>query len=280
MGTPFWNGYLGKTLVHESIVEHIHALSHIVRGGTGTLAFMTAEGEKFMFEICEWLFLISGGLTTAYVIKLFVALFIAKPSPNLHQKDEYISRSNAFLLAFSALILPLIGMMPNSLGDKISILGSAFMNGPEHHHVVNYFSSENLEGAIISISIGIAVYFIIIQNYMLEKKSNGEILYVDLWPEKVNIENFLFRPIIGEILPFIGALFARVLDLITAGPVTLLLSHASRIKFIRLPEDTDFGYYQDEAKGETVGNLLPSSLAYGLMTFAIGLLFVIGFMML
>ena len=280
MGAPFWNGYLGKTLVHESIVEHIHALSHIVRNGAGTLAFMTAGEEKFMFEICEWLFLISGGLTTAYVIKLFVALFIAKPSPKMHQKEKYISRSNAFLLTLSALILPLIGIMPNSLGDKISILGSAFMNGPEHHHAVNYFSSENLEGAIISISIGIAVYFLIIQNFMLEKKSDGEISYVDLWPAKLNIENFLFRPILGLILPFIGALFARTLDLITAGPVTLLLSKASRIKFIRPPEDTDFGYYQDETKQETVGTLLPSSLAYGLMTFAIGLLFVIAFLML
>ncbi|MBR0168083.1 MAG: hypothetical protein IJQ08_05385, partial [Synergistaceae bacterium] len=90
----------------------------------------------------------------------------------------------------------------------------------------------------------------------------------------------IFRPVIGLLLPFMGSLFAKVVDLITAGPVTLLLSLASRIKFIRPPEDTDFGYYQDEAKQETISTLLPSSLAYGLMTFAAGLLFVIAFMML
>ena len=82
------------------------------------------------------------------------------------------------------------------------------------------------------------------------------------------------------ILPFLGALFARLVDLVTAGPVTLVLSKASRIKFIRPPEDTDFGYYSEDSKQETVGMLLPSSLAYGLMTFAVGLLFVIAFMML
>lgn len=279
MGAPFWNGYLGKTLVHDAIVEHIHELSHAVKGAAGTLPFMTAGSEAAMFNVCEWLFLISGGLTTAYVIKLFIALFAVNPSANMHQKEKYISRSNAFILTLSAIILPLIGMMPYKLGDAISILGSGFMNGPEHHHTINYFSSECLEGAIISIGIGIAVYFLFIQNFLLERKGN-DITYFDLWPEKLNIENALFRPIIGGILPFLGALFARIVDLITAWPITLLLSKASRVKFIRPPEDTDFGYYQENPRQETMGMLLPSSLAYGLMTFAIGLLFVIAFMML
>ena len=279
MGAPFWNGYLGKTLIHEAIVEHIHGLSQAAGGAAGSLSFMTAADESAMFNVCEWLFLISGGLTTAYVIKLFVALFVANPSPALHQKEKYISRANAFVLTLSAVLLPLIGMMPYRLGDAISIMGSGFMNGPGHHHAVSYFSSECLEGAIISIGIGTAVYFLLIQNYLLERKGN-DITYYDLWPEKLNIENALFRPVIGVILPFFGALFARVVDLLTAGPVVLLLSHASRVKFIRPPEDTDFGYYREEAKQETIGTLLPSSLAYGLMMFAVGLLFVIAFMML
>ena len=281
MGAPLWNGYLGKTLIHEAIVEHIHELGHVVRGASGTLAFMTAVDESLMFSICEWLFLISGGLTTAYVIKLFYALFIAEPSSDMHQKDIYISRSNAALLALSALILPLIGFLPNDIGDKIGIFGSAFMKGPEHHHAVHYFSGENLEGSIISITIGIAVYFLFIRKMLLSenKEVKGGVTYIDLWPSWLNIENLLFRPVIGLILPFIGAFFAKTVDLITAGPVTLLLSNASRIKFIRPPEDTDFGYYQDEEKQETISTLIPSSLAYGLMTFAIGLLFVIALMM-
>ncbi len=75
MGAPLWNGYLGKTLIHEAIVEHIHVLGHAAKGASGTLPFMTAGAESFMFSVCEWLFLISGGLTVSYVIKLFVALF-------------------------------------------------------------------------------------------------------------------------------------------------------------------------------------------------------------
>ena len=259
MGAPLWNGYIGKTLIHESIVEHIHALS-----GNG----------KIFFEVIEWLFLISGGLTASYVIKLFVALFVATPSPDMHQKEIYIEPLNAALLALSAVILPVIGFLPNALGDVIGITGSPFMNGPAHHHAVNYFSLENLEGAAISVAIGVAVYVFIIRKFLIR---DGE--YLDLWPEWLNIENILFRPVIAGLLPFVGALFARVADLVAAGPVMLMLSHMHKIKFITPPENMDFGFYHDESKAETIGTLLPSSLAYVLVSFAIGLLFVIGFLM-
>ncbi|MBR0168200.1 MAG: hypothetical protein IJQ08_05980, partial [Synergistaceae bacterium] len=229
MGFPLINGYLGKTLIHEAIVEHLHALSH----GAGTLPFMTIGAEKFMFSVCEWLFLISGGLTTAYVIKLFIALFIAKPAEGMHQKDIYISWMNAIVLTVSALILPAIGFFTSEIGDKIAIFGSSFMRGPEHHHTVHYFTFENLEGALISITIGVAVYFLFVRKVLQSESVKGEIRYVDLWPSWLNIENAIFRPVIGLLLPFMGSLFAKVVDLITAGPVTLLLSQASRIKFIR-----------------------------------------------
>ena len=279
MGAPLWNGYLGKTLIHEAIVEHIHGLGHLARGASGTLPFMSASAEAFMFSVCEWLFLISGGLTAAYVIKLFVALFVARPAPGMHQKEIYLSWTNTIVLTLSALILPVIGFFPAETGDKISALGSAFMSGPEHHHAVEYFSFANLEGAIISVTIGVAVYFLFIRRLLQSESVKGEVVYLDLWPEWLNIENALFRPVIGLVLPFVGSLLAKVVDLITAGPVEFMISRASRVKFIRPPEDTDFGYYQDEGKAETAGNLLPSSLSYGLMTFAAGLLFVIAFMM-
>ena len=266
MGAPLWNGYLGKTLIHESIVEYIHM-------GKNSLSFMSLQSEILMFEICEWLFLISGGLTTAYVIKLFMALFVAKS--NIETKGSYLSWPNKILLTVSALILPLIGFYPYDIGDKISVFASGFMNAPEHHHIINYFTFENLEGSFISISIGIIVYLFFIR-YMLIK--DGE--YLDLWPEKLNLENYFFRPVIGVILPFIGALFVKVLDLITAGPVTLMLSNISKVKFIRPPEDTDFGFYHDDTEFESLGHLLPSSLAYGLMMFTVGIIFVIAFVML
>lgn len=57
-GVPLLNGYISKTLIHEALVEY---------GNT----------------VAEWLFLISGGLTFAYMLKLYVVLFWEKPSAKL-----------------------------------------------------------------------------------------------------------------------------------------------------------------------------------------------------
>ncbi len=262
MGAPLLNGYLGKTLIHEAIVEQIHL-----------------SDAKYLFQITEWLFLISGGLTTAYVLKLFYVLFIAEKSPDMHEKARYISPGNAIVLGISALTLPVFGFMPYSIADKISVFGAGFMNAPEHHHFINYFSFESLEGAIISITIGVLVYFLIVRKFLIRKTRDGSIYLPDLWNPKLNIENLFFRPLLGTILPFIGSLFAKLVDLFTASPVSYILEHAAKIKFIRYYENPDFGFYHDESQSETLSSLLPSSLAYCLMTFAFGFLIVLAFLL-
>ena len=262
MGAPLLNGYLGKTLIHEAIVEQIHL-----------------SDAKYLFQITEWLFLISGGLTTAYVLKLFYVLFIAEKSPDMHEKARYISPVNAIVLGISALTLPVFGFMPYSIADKISVFGAGFMNAPEHHHFINYFSFESLEGAIISITIGVLVYFLIVRKFLIRKTRDGSIYLPDLWNPKLNIENLFFRPLLGTILPFIGSLFAKLVDLFTASPVSYILEHAAKIKFIRYYENPDFGFYHDESQSETLSSLLPSSLAYCLMTFAFGFLIVLAFLL-
>ena len=66
-GMPFWSGYVGKTLLHESIVEHIHqlhaperigAISELLHSGLFDL-----EAEVVLFQAVEWIFLLSGALT-------------------------------------------------------------------------------------------------------------------------------------------------------------------------------------------------------------------------
>ena len=311
MGMPLWNGYLGKTLIHEAIVEHIH---HIAHAGTGTLGFlMGPAAERLLFQFAEWTFLLSGALTTAYVIKLFVVLFVEHPAPaaqgHSNQKDRYISPLNAAVLAVSAALLPLLGGLPHLLADPIAFLGAPFMNGPAEHHAVSYFSLESLEGAAISIGVGLAVYFFFVRRLLM---------FTNRWPERLNIEERFFRPLIAgvlpaagaffargvdraadavihvlpllgglaaknvdraanaviRVLPFLGALAARVIELVCSGPMTLMLSRAVQARFIRPSEDHDFGIYQEEDLEPPLRVLLPSTLAYSLVAFALGLLFI------
>ena len=51
-GIPLWNGYVSKTLLHESIVEYIEVL-----GAQGA--------DALPFQVLEWAFLLAGGLTVA-----------------------------------------------------------------------------------------------------------------------------------------------------------------------------------------------------------------------
>ena len=263
MGMPLLNGYIGKTLIHEAIVEYI----------------AVAENPLF-FKFAEWTFLISGAFTTCYVLKLYVMLFAAKPSAEIAAHKKYINFINKIFLLASSLILLAIGCSPYKLADKIGFLGSSFMNNTlTHHHAVNYFSFESLEGAGISIGLGLVIFFIFVRPMLMAEDETGEPVCLDLWPKRLNIEILIFRPLINKILPFIGALFARVTDLILSGPIDLILSRAGRQRFIKLQEDKDFGFYHDQSE-QSFKTLLPSSLAYSLMTFALGLLFVFAYLVL
>lgn len=204
-GIPLFNGYVSKTLLHEGILESKEIL------GAG------------MCTTVEWIFLISGGCTLAYMIKLFVAVFVDKNEDEAIQKKyddmkgSYMSVLSRIALGLSAVILPILGMAPTMTMDKIADMGSSFMNAPEVEHAVHYFNFENLKGGFISICIGIIIYFLVIRKLMMK---DGR--YVDRWPEALDLENSVYRPLILGVLPAIGLFFARICDSLVDGLVVLL----------------------------------------------------------
>ena len=73
-GVPLFNGYISKTLIHESIVEYIGMMpTQTILAGT--------------LQTVEALFTFAGGLTLAYMLKLFVAIFIEKNPENQEKLD-------------------------------------------------------------------------------------------------------------------------------------------------------------------------------------------------
>ena len=208
MGIPGWNGYISKTLIHESIVEYI--------------AELAAHGESIVFfKAIEYLFLFAGGLTIAYMSKLFVAVFMEE---NINQKKmekkTYMNKATTILLSVSAFILPIMGLFPHQIMDTVSAYAVGSMNAHVAEHAVAYFSWVNLKGAVISIVIGAVVYFGFIR-VCLMKKENGRKVYVDVWPAWLSIENMIYRPLLLKVLPFIGAVIARVIGSITDGVINL-----------------------------------------------------------
>lgn len=313
-GMPLWSGYVGKTLIHESIVEHIHqlhapehtgALSELLHSG-----LFTPENEVFLFQIVEWLFLISGALTVAYMLKLFTALFLTEPPPrHTHSKRAYMSVPSAAVLCLSASILPLLGFFPNRLMDPIGAMGSSFMNGSPHAHPVHYFAWSNLKGAVLPLTLGAAFYFLIVYARLMRCDSEGRRYYVDLWPKWLDLERFLYRPLLTGPLTFLGALFARSADFLCDGlgvwcfsrglpflsalfaratsslldgPVSWMLARILT-KPPSLPSrNRGEGPAKPAEKDSPVSfrTFLPSSLAYSLLTFSLGFLFVLFYLLL
>ena len=191
-GIPLLNGYVSKTLLHEAIVEGAAEYGWALTG-------------------VEWLFLVSGGMTLAYMTKLYVCLFVEKHPTRQAEfdgKKNYMSPMSALAVMLPAVLLPLLGLTANVSMNGIADLGTDFFHCGTLHHAVHYLSMENLKGAVISVVIGLALYFLFIRRF---GRKDGK--YVDRWPEKLDLENLVYRPLLLKWLPgicgWISALFGE-----------------------------------------------------------------------
>lgn len=221
-GVPLFNGYVSKTLLHESIVEGIALCGEeeiLVAG------LLSAQALTAFLKAAEWIFLISGGMTLAYMTKLYVALFVEKNSDTKKQQKfdadiHYMKPLSIIAIAGSALMLPIMGILPNQVMDGIADFGQGFMHLDGEVHQVSYFSLPNLKGALISILIGAVLYLCIRKCLMAEKQ--GSLEYKDAWPKWLDLENLLYRPILLKVMPFVCGILCRVLDSLVDGVILLL----------------------------------------------------------
>ena len=177
-GIPGLNGYISKTLIHEAIVEGIHEYG-------------------FYLRIIEWIFLISGGLTLAYMTKLYICIFIEDGKGYTGNK-RYWSWQSCLSLCVSAILLPILGLTASKSMMSIAEICMPFFNGAHLEHSIHFYSFENLKGGLISIAIGVLVYIFIVRKFMIK---NDE--YVDLWPKNLDLEDMIYRPLILDVLPYI-----------------------------------------------------------------------------
>ena len=246
-GIPLFNGYVSKTLIHESIVEYSHIAANRYIAGS-----INATGIKWV----EWLFLISGGFTVAYMTKLYVCIFLEKNLSEDKQaaydaKKKYMNPVTALVLSISAIILPILGFTPNITMDRLADMSSSFMNASKLEHAVHYFSAENLKGAAISIIIGVIVYFGFVRISLMEEvektdatESKKEYRYINAWPDWLDLENSVYRPVIMKALPFVFGTICRFFDSLVDWLVVGLRKTIYRDSPIKteLAEGTTFTY--------------------------------------
>lgn len=233
-GMPLWNGYVSKTLLHESIVEFTK---------------LAAEGQADRYvsvgflKGTEWIFLISGGLTVAYMTKLYVALFIEKNRDAKLQrkydelKGRYMNRISAAVLTVCATLLPVLGLFPDLFMGRLADMGQSLF-AITAQPGIQWFSPENLKGAGISIGIGVLVYLLVARTWLMACE-NGEKVYVNRWSRWLDLENMIYRPVLLKALPFVFGFLCRVLDSGVDAVVVFLRKTVYRDS--RLPQELEEG---------------------------------------
>lgn len=239
-GIPLFNGYVSKTLLHESIVEYMFLINADVIPAWFSNSFMGG---------IEWIFLLSGGLTIAYMLKLYVCLFIEKNTDETIQekydglKRSYMNRTSAFALTVSAVLLPVMGLFPSIVMDGIADMGQSFLRA-EAAEEIAYFSSGNLRGAFISLVFGALIYGFIVRPLLMKKEESaenntGSRYYVNRMPAWMDLENIIYRPLLLRILPFAFGMICRFLDSLVDTLVVILRKTVYRDE--KLPHERSEG---------------------------------------
>ena len=269
---------------------------------------MQAAGSAWMgYKAIEVLFLISGGLTVAYMAKLYICIFWQKHPTRQAEFDgmtHYMNGTTAFALLGSAAALPFLGALPGLLLTPFGAKSASFFGVPALKEAIAYFSAENLQGAAISIIIGAAVYLLIVLPLLTRKDESGVRLYVNRWNEKLDLENAVYRPLLLTLLPQVLTLVFRFIaelpeNLVMASRATIfrmrktrkpvpvgnrftytlgralnaLARLLNRTILHRHPMRTDFEYVLDASFREVSSGIrsMSVSISFGLLLLCIGL---------
>ena len=195
-GVPFFSGYVSKTLLHESLVECIHLF----------------QGMPFvgLLELTEVLFIVTGGLTAAYMAKLYIAIFVEKPATALRENSRYISPLTATVLSVASFVLPVFGVLPHQLPERLAAFGEGFMHGHAPEHAVHYFDWVNLKGAVISLTIGAVIYIVVVRGLMMRKLPDGSREYADLRRTWLDLDKQIYRPILRALYAVFVLIFTKL----------------------------------------------------------------------
>ena len=111
------------------------------------------------------------------------------------------------------------------------------------------------------------IAFALVGMLWLTKRKNGEEEYINVWPSKLDLDDYAYRPALKG-LAFIGAVAARCVETLAAilvmGPVNLIFTGAE--KEVIPPEDEEFSKYDTTSDR----SLVQRSFNFDLLCAALG----------
>ena len=214
IGLPGFNGYLSKTLIHHSLSEYLHHFSDFTR------------------ITVEILFTLGSSITTAYLLKLYISLFVEDNSRYYASYRKHINKRALFPMVISSFIIIYVGINPSIFQNYFFNIYDIFYIGNESIHQIHFYTFGNLLSSFSTIALGIVIYI----KYVLPKlrmEKEGHLDYVDKTSNWVSLENNIYIPV-SRILFNSSTFILRIFDnlfLKTAYFVSHSIKYASNVEF-------------------------------------------------
>lgn len=265
-GFPLFNGYLSKSMLHEGLVHLMEGAEEI---GIG---FLSAWVLRYL-HIAEWIFLFSGGLTFAYMLKLFLCIFVERNADP--ERQARYDKSPDCMNALSSAVITVSAFLLLTLGQPWIVkrianfaVKSLFATDTPLHFAA--FAGENLQGAAVSLSIGALVYLAFVRPVL---RPHGA--YVNRW---LFAENVVLRRVCAGLL-FAAAALARAMSDSTDALIVLLRRTVVReVKLRDEREAVRVGRVR-ALRRATASALDAFNFSFALLMTCLGIILILGFLL-
>lgn len=180
-GVPGFNGFASKNLLHEALTE-----AHHIYGGS-------------IFAVAEIIFIISSSFTVAYLLKIFIAVFVEKGANEFKHVKGKVSLNLIMPMFILAASVVYIGMQPHKVINVINGAMKTFYVEPIDG--IHFYSFNNLKSSTITLILGILIYVLFVRRY-LKKGTKENYHYINPSIQWFNLENDFYKPVLKTVLNF------------------------------------------------------------------------------
>ncbi|QEK13419.1 NADH dehydrogenase [Crassaminicella thermophila] len=173
MGMPGFNGFISKTLLHEAILEAYYMYHSI------------------WWKVAEIVFTISSAVTGAYMLKIFVTVFMEKSEKYKGQYRDHIRKRALFPMIILSIAIVYIGINPDASLGIVAKGAEAF--GIKGHIKVDFYTLPNIKASLFTIMIGICIYIGFVRMY-LRKHDGNESFYINPSLNWFSLEKNVYAP--------------------------------------------------------------------------------------
>ncbi|KYH28682.1 MULTISPECIES: complex I subunit 5 family protein [Clostridium] len=190
IGMPGFNGFASKNLLHEALSE-----AHHIYGGN-------------IFILAEVIFTLSSAFTTAYLLKIFIAVFVEESINDFRTVKGRITTKAIIPMMILAGMVLYIGLKPDKIINVIS--GTMGTFNVKDVPKVHFYSFHNIKTSILTIFYGVIVYIGFVRG-CLRKGMGKDWFYENIALGWFNLERDLYRPVMRQVFNA-ASVILRIID--------------------------------------------------------------------